>query len=312
MRRLRIVYAGTPAFAVPALKALITAGHHVVAVYTQPDRRSGRGRQLKYSPVKSTSVTMGIPVEQPGSLKNEEALTALASYEPDVIVVAAYGLMLPRPVLELPSYGCLNIHASLLPRWRGAAPVQRAIEAGDRETGISIMKMEIGLDTGAVLLSRTIPILPEDTGGSLLERLAQQGANSIVEVLADVAGYLKKAVPQDEALACYARKLSKDEALIDWHCPADKITHKIQAFNPWPVAQTYWLGRTLKLLEARTLVYQGGEPPGRVIREGRDGIDVVSGKNLVRILRLQLPGRRAQTAAEFINGQSLLGQTFSR
>lgn len=312
MRRLRIVYAGTPEFAVPALKALITAGHDVTAVYTQPDRRSGRGRQLKYSPVKSAAIDMGIPVEQPSSLKDEGTLETLAHYDPDVIVVAAYGLMLPRPALELPLYGCLNIHASLLPRWRGAAPIQRAIEAGDRETGISIMKMEMGLDTGSVLLRRIIPILPEDTGGSLHERLAHLGAHAIVDALEDVTAYLKKAEPQDEVLACYARKLSKDESLINWRCSADKITRKIQAFNPWPVAETHWLGRSLKLLEALTLVYQGDAPIGRVIGEGRDGIDVVAGEDLVRILRLQLPGRRSQTAAEFINGRSLLGQTFSR
>lgn len=283
----------------------------MAAVYTQPDRPSGRGRQLRPSAVKAAAQALGIPVQQPLSLRDTEALSILSAYAPDIMIVAAYGLILPQAVLDLPRYGCLNIHASLLPRWRGAAPIQRAIEAGDGETGVTIMQMEAGLDTGPMLARLATPILPEDTAGSLHERLADMGAQTLVKVLAPLVAGRVEAEPQAAVQACYARKLSKEEARIDWRRPAVELVRKVQAFNPWPVAETGWGGWPLKLFEARVVEYSGDAPPGTVLTESREGIDVAAGDGLVRLLSLQLPGRRIQTAAEFINGRSLIGQTLA-
>lgn len=310
MNPLRIVYAGTPEFAVPALKSLAQAGHQLLAVYTQPDRPVGRGRQLRPTPVKAAALALGIPVHQPLSLKDPDVLSALADYAPDVMVVAAYGLLLPQAVLGLPRYGCLNIHASLLPRWRGAAPIQRAIEAGDQLTGVTIMQMETGLDTGPMLAKNVIPIEAEDTAGSIHDRLAELGAQTLLDVLEELAMECSRAEPQDPAQACYARKLTKAEALVSWNRPAIEIVRKIQAFNPWPVAETRWKGQSLRLYEARVGAAFTAAEPGQVVAESAAGIDVAAGGGEVRILNLQLPGRRIQTAAEFINGYSLLGQTF--
>lgn len=311
MTRLRVVYAGTPDFAVPPLRALVEAGYELAAVYTQPDRPAGRGRQLRPSPVKVAAEAFGLPVEQPVTLRDAEAYDRLAGYRPDVMVVAAYGLILPQAVLDLPRLGCLNIHASLLPRWRGAAPIQRAIAAGDAQTGVTIMQMEAGLDTGPMLGLWTTEIQPEDTGGSVHDRLAELGAAAILDVLPRWADGTAHAQPQDEASACYARKLTKGEAVVDWSCPALEIVRKIQAFNPWPGAETGWNGEKLKLHLARALENGATAPPGTVVAESREGIDVVAGEGCVRLLSLQLPGKRAQTAAEFINGRSLLGQTLA-
>lgn len=308
MPPLNVIYAGTPEFAVPALQALVAAGHRVRAVYTQPDRPAGRGRQLRPSPVKAAAQALDIPVEQPQTLRDAAVLGQLSQYAPDVMVVAAYGLMLPQAVLDLPRMGCLNIHASLLPRWRGAAPIQRAIEAGDAETGVTIMQMEAGLDTGPMLLRRGTPIHPEDSAGSLHERLAALGAAALIETLDRLTAGGLQAQSQNPDQASYARKLSKAEAAVDWYKPAVEIVRKIQAFNPWPVAETRYGGQPLKLLEARLLVCPGLAPPGTIFAESRDGVDVAAGEGCVRLLRLQLPGRRVQTAAEFINGRSLIGQ----
>lgn len=309
MSPLRIIYAGTPEFAVPALRALVEAGHHVLAVYTQPDRPSGRGLQVRASPVKEAALALGIPVEQPTSLKDPQTIAMLAQHAPDVMVVAAYGLILPQAILALPRYGCINIHASLLPRWRGAAPIQRAIEAGDLETGITIMQMETGLDTGPMLAKIATPIDSEDTAESIHDRLAGLGAQAILDVLERISSGQIRAEPQDPTLVCYASKLTKSEAQVDWHRSSKEIVRKIQAFNPWPIADTSWGERRLKLYEARELDIPSTAPPGLVVAESREGIDVASGKGVVRILSLQLPGRRVQTAGEFINGNSLLGQT---
>lgn len=311
MTRLRVVYAGTPDFAVPPLRALVEAGYELAAVYTQPDRPAGRGRQLRPSPVKVAAEAFGLPVEQPVTLRDAEAYGRLAGYRPDVMVVAAYGLILPQAVLDLPRLGCLNIHASLLPRWRGAAPIQRAIEAGDAQTGVTIMQMEAGLDTGPMLGLWATEIRPEDTGGSVHDRLAELGATAILDVLPRWADGTARAQPQDEVSACYARKLTKDEAVVDWSCPALEIVRKIQAFNPWPGAETDWNGQKLKLHLARALENGATAPPGTVVAESREGIDVAAGEGCVRLLSLQLSGKRAQSAAEFINGRSLLGQTLA-
>ena len=297
---LRVVYAGTPDFAVPALEALIASRHDVVAVYTQPDRPAGRGRKLRPGPVKSVALAHGIPVEQPETLRESGAQARLAAYRPDLMVVAAYGLILPQAVLDIPRLGCLNIHASLLPRWRGAAPIQRAILAGDTSTGVTIMQMAAGLDTGDMLVKREVPIESGTTAQLLHDRLAAVGGPALLEAIdALVEGRLVPE-PQDETLANYAQKLAKDEAAIDWTQPA-------AAFNPWPVAQTTRAGEPLRIWEARAI--EGAAAPGRVVAEGPEGIDIGCGEGLLRVMRLQLPGGKPLAARDFLNGRSLAGET---
>jgi len=303
---LRIVFAGTPDFSVPPLKALLDSGHEVVAVYTQPDRPAGRGRKLTPSPVKQLALERGIPVFQPRTLKDPEAVAELAALEPDLMVVVAYGLLLPPEVLVIPRLGCINIHASLLPRWRGAAPIQRAIEAGDRETGVSIMRMEEGLDTGPVYLVKRTPIGEEETGGSLHDRLSRLGAEALMEALPGIADGSLEPVPQDDAEATYAAKLDKKEALIDWTQPAWRIERKVRAFNPWPVAHTRYENANLRVWEARAIDGLAAEP-GTVMSATREGVDVATGEGLLRITRLQMPGKRAMSAADFINAHAIQG-----
>jgi len=300
---LRLVFAGTPDFAVPALDALAAAGHEIAAVYTQPDRPAGRGRRLTASPVKQRALALGIPVEQPETLKSPEAQEHVAALAPEVMVVVAYGLLLPQAVLDIPVHGCLNIHASLLPRWRGAAPIQRAIAAGDEETGVSIMRMEAGLDTGPVLLERRVTIDAAETGGSLHDRLAVLGAQAIVEVLADLPS--REAKPQDDARATYAHKLSKQEAALDWSKTALELARQVRAFDPWPVAFTLLDGEMLRVWSAEALPLAAKLPPGEIAAATVDGIDVATGKGLLRITRLQPPGKRPMNAAEFLNGHRL-------
>lgn len=304
---LNIVYAGTPEFAATALAALLKTEHHISAVYTQPDRPAGRGRKLKASPVKELALEHHIEVRQPESLKDAEIQQALAELKPDVMIVAAYGLLLPAEVLAIPRLGCLNIHASLLPRWRGAAPIQRAILEGDAETGVTIMQMDVGLDTGDMLYKLATPITTEDNAQRLHDRLADLGAQAIVEALAAIQAGTLTPEPQDDSLANYAKKLNKAEAAIDWLQPAAQIARQVAAFNPWPVAQTQLEEQVLRIWEAEPLSEASGATPGTVVAEGKQGIDVACGEGTLRLKRLQLPGGKPLTAAEFLNGRSLDG-----
>lgn len=302
---MNIVFAGTPDFAVPTLDRLIDAGRRPVAVYTQPDRPAGRGRRPRPSPVKQRAEQAGIPVLQPASLRTPDAQAELAALAPDLLVVVAYGLILPQAVLDIPRLGCVNVHASLLPRWRGAAPIQRALLAGDATTGVTIMQMEAGLDTGPMLARREIPIGAQDTAGDLHDRLAVLGAELLVEVLPDIAAGRLTPVPQDDAAATYADKLSKDEAPLDWQRPAAALARQVRAFNPWPVAETRLAGRILRIWQAEALPGPTAAAPGEIVAAGRDGIDVATAEGVLRLIRLQAPGGRPLPAADFLNGHPL-------
>ncbi|MCU7843542.1 MAG: methionyl-tRNA formyltransferase [Candidatus Thiodiazotropha sp. (ex Monitilora ramsayi)] len=306
---LRIIFAGTPEFAATALSALLTTEHEVVAVYTQPDRPAGRGRKLQPSPVKQLAVANGIEVRQPAKLRDPDDQAALAALQADLMVVVAYGLLLPQAVLDAPRRGCINIHASLLPRWRGAAPIQRAILAGDTESGVTIMQMEAGLDTGPMLLMLKTPIQSDETGGSLHDRLAELGATALLQALPGIADGSLQPEPQDDDLANYARKLDKRESRIDWTQSADEIGRQVRAFNPWPVAQCDFAGKVMRIWNAVPIEGQGGEgdEPGRVVATGKAGIDVKTGEGLLRIIELQMPGKRAMSAADFLNANTLDG-----
>ena len=299
---MRLVFAGTPDFAATALKALIAAGHTIVGVYSQPDRPAGRGRKLQPSPVKQVALDHEIPVFQPETLKTPEAQKQLADLNPDVMIVAAYGLILPKAVLDIPTHGCLNIHASLLPRWRGAAPIQRAIAAGDAETGITIMQMDEGLDTGAMLLKSLTAIEDSDTGGSLHDRLAELGGNAIIKALELLQKGELTGEPQSDELACYASKLSKTEGHIDWATDAKAIERLVRAFNPWPGTYTDLGDQRIRIHEARALVTTSDGLPGTVVQRDREGIDIACGNGTLRITCLQLPGSRAQSVNDLING----------
>lgn len=299
---MRIVFAGTPDFAATALKALLADRHNVVGVYSQPDRPAGRGRKLTPSPVKQVALDADIPVFQPESLKTAEAQNELRSLEADVMIVAAYGLLLPKAVLDIPTHGCVNIHASLLPRWRGAAPIHRAIAAGDKETGITIMQMDEGLDTGAMLLKAVTAIEADDTGGSLHDRLADMGGKAIVKALELLKKSELQGETQNDDQACYAHKLSKNEGHIDWSIDATTIERLIRAFNPWPGTYTDLNDQRIRIHRAQTLNESSGKAPGTVLRRERDGIDVACGSGVLRITSLQLPGARAQSASDLING----------
>lgn len=302
----RIIFAGTPEFSVAPLQALLDSDHQVIAVYTQPDRPAGRGRKLTASPVKQLAQTHQIPVFQPESLKTPEAQAELATLEADIMVVVAYGLILPQAVLDTPKHGCLNIHASLLPRWRGAAPIQRAIEAGDSETGITIMQMDVGLDTGAMLLKTHCPIQPEDTAQTLHDKLAIQGAEAIIDALEQ----LDKCVPepQNDNQACYASKLTKAEAKIDWHGNAIDIQRRIQAFNPWPMAFCEFDGQPLRILAAQALAGPAHQNAGEVILLEKAGLDIACGQGLLRITQLQPAGKKPMSAYDFAMSRNLIGQ----
>ena len=300
---MRIVFAGTPDFAVPSLRAAAQR-NEIVAVYTQPDRPAGRGRELQLSPVKREALVRGISVLQPESLKGALAGDALRALQPDLLVVVAYGLILPKAILSIPRHGCWNVHASLLPRWRGAAPIQRAIEAGDHETGVCLMQMEAGLDTGPILLSQRLAIGPEETGGQLHDRLAALGA----QTLADGLGLLRAGMrpvpqPQSDAGVTYARKLDKAEARLDWTQPAAQLARKVRAFNPWPMADALLAGERVRVHGAIAIDAATAAAPGRVLAAGRDGIDVACGEGALRLRVLQREGGRAITAADYLNAR---------
>lgn len=302
---LRIVFAGTAEFAVPALQRLSHGPQQLVAVCTQPDRPAGRGRKLRASPVKAAAQACHLPVCQPTSLRRSTIREELAALAPDVVVVAAYGLILPATILSLPRLGCLNIHASLLPRWRGAAPIQRSILAGDRQTGITIMHMEQGLDTGAILTQQACTIGENETAGSVHNRLAALGAELIATTLPRWAAGEIKPQPQDPQLATYAEKLRKEEAVIDWQRPATEIARRVRAFNPWPVTYTRHAGQILRVWSARVLPDGARITAGSVTGVGSTGIDVATGEGTLRIEVVQIPGRRRQQAKEFLNGYSI-------
>jgi methionyl-tRNA formyltransferase len=300
---MRIVFAGTPDFAVPSLRAAAQR-HEVVAVYTQPDRPAGRGRGLTPSPVKLEAVARGIPVLQPESLKSPESQDALRRLAPDLMVVVAYGLILPKAVLAIPTHGCWNVHASLLPRWRGAAPIQRAIEAGDAESGVCLMQMEAGLDTGPVLLEQRTAITASDTGGDLHDRLAALGA----QVLADGLGLLRaglKPVPRAQPAegVTYAHKLDKAEARLDWQLPAAQLERRVRAFNPWPVTEAVLAGERVRIHGAVALELAHTQAPGTLLTASKHGIDVACGSGALRLRVLQREGGKAITAADYLNAR---------
>ena len=304
--KLRIIFAGTPDFAVPPLKALLASGHAVVAVYTQPDRPAGRGRKLAASPVKLLAMEHDVPVYQPDSFKAEEDIKRFRLQQADIMVVVAYGLLLPEAVLNAPRMGCINIHASILPRWRGAAPIQRAVLAGDAFSGVSIMQMEKGLDTGPVYLIKRVPLAADETGGSLHDKLSVLGAEALLQALPGIVDGSLMAVAQDNRLSTYARKLDKQEAAIDWTRPAQEIERQVRAFNPWPVAYTPYENVNLRIWEAHALE-GAAAAAGTVMAAGREGIDVATGSGLLRITHLQMPGKRAMSAVDFINSQQIQG-----
>jgi len=312
MTPLRVVFAGTPEFAVPCLQALIDSGYDVAAVYTQPDRPAGRGRRLQQSPVKSLALAQGIPVHQPESLKRDrEAQARLRDLAPDLMIVVAYGLLLPVAVLETPRLGCVNVHASLLPRWRGAAPIQRAVLAGDSQSGVCIMAMEAGLDTGPVYHRLALELDPRETGGTLHDKLAALGSRALIEALPGIADGSRIPEPQDSTLATYAHKIDKAEAAIDWGQPALAIERQVRAFDPWPVAQTSLNGEVLRVWSAEATDAQSkGAPPGTVVAAARSGIAVATGAGTLRITRLQPAAKRPMSAADFLNARRLDGARF--
>ena len=300
---MRIIFAGTPDFSVGCLEALIQAQHEIVAVYCQPDRPAGRGRKLQAGPVKQKALEHNIPVYQPLSLKGEDEKQQLRALDADLMVVVAYGLLLPQAVLDTPRYGCINVHASLLPRWRGAAPIQRCIEAGDQETGVTIMQMDAGLDTGDMLPKTTLAIGAEMTGGELHDELAVIGAEALVETIKDIPNGLNP-IAQNHELANYAHKLDKTDARIDWQQDALSITNKIRAFNPWPVCWSELDGQRFRIWQASTEQQKTGTA-GSILEASAEGIVVATSNGAVRITQIQAPGNKALALKDFANGHDL-------
>ncbi len=298
---MRIVFAGTPEFAAQHLQALLDAGREIVAVYTQPDRPAGRGQKLMPSPVKQLALQHGLPVYQPQTLRDAGAQAELAALQPDLMVVVAYGLILPQVVLDTPRLGCINSHASLLPRWRGAAPIQRAIEAGDASSGVTVMQMEAGLDTGPMLLKVSTTITAEDTGGSLHDRLATLGSAAVVEAVTKLAAGELQGEVQDDSLATYAHKLNKDEARLDWSRPAVELERLVRAFNPWPICHSTLSGDALKVHAAQ--LGEGSGAPGSILTADKDGLTVACGQGALRLTRLQLPGGKALNFSDLYNSR---------
>lgn len=304
MSALRVVFAGTPDFAALSLKALIQSQHQVIQVLTQPDRPQGRGKKVVFSDTKELALAKGIPVWQPQSLRNEDVVAQLTALKPDVLVVVAYGLIIPPEVLAVPTYGCLNVHGSLLPRWRGAAPIHRAIQAGDKETGATIMLMDEGLDTGPMLYKVTTPITAEDTGGTLYQRVAEQGAEALVHVLDDLSQFIANQAVQNDADATYAHKLTKAEGALDWKQAAEVLARQVRAFNPWPVAWAQLEDNIIRVWEADALANSG--QPGEILAANDKGIEVACGEGSLLITGLQMPGKKRLSAQEVLNGHGAL------
>lgn len=298
---MRIVFAGTPEFAAQHLQALLDADRQVVAVYTQPDRPAGRGQKLMPSPVKQLALQHGLPVYQPQTLRDPAAQAELAALQPDLMVVVAYGLILPQAVLDTPRLGCINSHASLLPRWRGAAPIQRAIEAGDASSGVTVMQMEAGLDTGPMLLKVSTTITADDTGGSLHDRLATLGSAAVVDAVSQLAAGTLHSEVQDDSLATYAHKLNKDEARLDWNRSAVELERLIRAFNPWPICHSTLGGEALKVHAAQ--LGEGSGAPGTILSADKAGLTVACGQGALRLTRLQLPGGKPLNFTDLYNSR---------
>lgn len=301
-RKQRIVFAGTPEFARLILAELLQGPEEVVGVFTQPDRPAGRGRALQASSVKQEALAAGIPVFQPESCKTGEALDLLRSLAPDLLIVVAYGQILPQAILDLPTRGAINVHASLLPAWRGAAPIARAIAAGDKESGVAIMQMEAGLDSGPVLWEERVPIAPDDTAASLHDRLARLGSDALRQALDRLWANRLKPVPQDPALVTYARKLKKEEALLDWRLPATTLERLVRAFNPSPVAHTLFRDKGLRVWQARVLPVRGDQAPGTITAVEKDGVVVTCGEDQLQLLAVQPAGKGVLSGSDFARG----------
>ncbi len=298
---MNIVFAGTPEFAAVHLRALLHSSHHIAAVYTQPDRPAGRGKKLTPSAVKVVAEQAGLPVLQPASLKSEETQRELAAFKPDIMVVVAYGLLLPKPVLDIPGFGCINVHASLLPRWRGAAPIQRAIEAGDDQTGVTIMQMDVGLDTGDMWLKSKCDILPTDTASILHDRLCEIGPSALLETLSIIEAGQQAPQEQDHSGSTYARKLEKSEAAINWQLDAETLCRRIRAFNPFPVCYAMLGDERLRVYYAEVEREKSGKP-GRVTVSSKNKLVIACGSGAISVKELQLPGKKPMSVSEFMNG----------
>ncbi len=307
MNNPRVIFAGTPEFALASLRALLQAGSVPVAVLTQPDRPAGRGKHLKASPVKEFALAHDLNVLQPESLRGDDIAAQLTALQADIMIVAAYGLLLPQRVLDIPRAGCLNVHASLLPRWRGAAPIQAAILAGDEETGVCLMSMTAGLDCGPVFVSETLQISPDETAGELHDRLAAVGGTLLVEHLADIIDSRISAVEQNDAAATYAHKIKTSDAEIDWQCSAAELARLVRAFNPVPGAFFMFADERIKCWRAAEAVAEDA-PAGTVVDAGPDGIVVACGQGALRLIELQRPGKRPVSAKQFISNVDIVGQ----
>lgn len=302
-KTLRIIFAGTPDFAARHLDALLSSGHNVVGVFTQPDRPAGRGKKLMPGPVKALAEEHGLPVFQPASLRPEENQQLVADLNADVMVVVAYGLILPKAVLDMPRLGCINVHGSLLPRWRGAAPIQRSLWAGDAETGVTIMKMDVGLDTGDMLYKLSCPITQEDTSATLYDKLAELGPQGLIKTLEQLAEGTAKTEVQDEALVTYAEKLSKDEALLDWTLPAAQLERCIRAFNPWPMSWMVIDDQPVKVWKASVIESHVQAAPGTIVEANKQGIQVATAEGILNLESLQPAGKKAMSVQDLLNSR---------